>query len=429
MASKFSTSEELEQLKANQPEVNYQLAANPESGFSTLLDAVIVIAERKALVFAITLSFTLIAVMFSLLAPARYTATVTLLPPQQQNSSLTGLAAMSSQLPGLNGIAGLAGGALGLKNPNDMYVAMLKSRTVESAMVERFGLMREYHVHFVSDACNRLEHNAKIDGSSKDGLLHLSIDDPSPKRAAEIANGYVEEFRKLTEHLAISEASQRRLFFEQQLERAKDNLAGAEEALKRTQQQTGLIQLDSQARALIETAAAVRAQITAKEVQIQALQTFATDQNAQLVQAKQELESLRTQLAKLGGNQDNEDSILVPKGKVPEAGLEYLRKFRDVKYYETIFEILARQFEAAKIDEAREGALIQVIDPAVPPDRRSFPRRGILVSVTTGVGFFVAIFAVLVFANFKGAAQDAEAAAKLAHLRDCLSPRWRPTRS
>ncbi len=143
--------------------------------------------------------------------------------------------------------------------------------------------------------------------------------------------------------------------------------------MKETEQKTGLIQLDSQARALIESAATLRAQIAAKEVQIQGMQTYATGENAQLIEAEQELAGLRAQLAKMGGTGDNPDSIIVPKGQMTTAGLEYVRRLRDVKYYEAIFDILARQFELAKLDEAKEGAIIQVVDPAIPPDKKSSP--------------------------------------------------------
>ncbi len=218
-------------------------------------------------------------------------------------------------------MAALAGSGLNLKNPNDMFIAMLKSRTVEDAMVQHFGLMQEYKQRYLSDACKALEKHATWDGNGKDGLIHISIEDHDPHRAAELANGYVDQLRKLSEGLALTEASQRRLFFEQQLQQVKDNLANAEEALKQTEQKTGLIQLDSQARALIESAAALRAQIAAKEVQIQSIRTFATSENSQLVQAQQELESLRTQLAKLGSSEDSDAGLMVPKGRVPEASL------------------------------------------------------------------------------------------------------------
>ena len=384
----------------------------------SLLDLLIVLAERKRIIFAVTTVFAIGAIVVSLLLPPRYTATVTLLPPQQGSSMG---AALASQLGNLGGMAALAGGSLGLKNPNDMYVAMFKSRTVEDAMVQHFGLMQEYRAKYLSDARKKFEGRATVDGSGKDGMIHISVEDRDPRHAADLANGYVDQFRLQSQHLAITEASQRRLFFEQQLEQAKDNLANAEEAMKETEQQTGVIQLDSQARALIESAESLRAQVAAKEVQLQGMRTYATGENSQVVQAQQELDSMRAQLAKLGGSEDSASGgIIVPKGQVPEASLEYIRKLRDVKYNETIFDILARQFEVAKLDEAKQGALIQVVDPAVPPDRRSFPKRGLIVIGATAVGFFIGLFVALLQIGFRHLKSDSEASDKLQLLRRSL---------
>ncbi len=389
----------------------------------SLLDLLIVLAERKRIILWVTAVFAVVAIIISLVLPKRYTASVVLLPPQQ-NSSMG--AALASQLGNLGGMASLAGSSLGLKSPADMYVAMLKSRTVEDAMVQHFSLMQEYDQRYPSDARRALEKHATVDGGGKDGLIRISIEDRDPNRAAELANGYVDQFRRLSEHLAITEASQRRLFFEQQLAQAKDNLANAEEALKQTQQKTGMIQLDSQARALIESAASLRAQIAAKEVQIVSMRTFATSENSQLVQAQQELDGLRAQLAKLGGSENSADtSLMMSKGRVPEAGLEYVRRLRDVKYNETIFDILARQFEVAKLDEAKEGALIQVVDAAVPPDRRSFPKRGIIVIGATIAGFFVGIIIALVRAFYENLNRTAEHSVKILRLRKAFSLRRR----
>ena len=238
----------------------------------------------------------------------------------------------------------------------------------------------------------------------------------------------MDQFRDLSQHLAITEASQRRLFFQQELEQAKNNLANAEEALEQTEQKTGVIQPDSQERALIESAASLRAQITAREVQIQGMQTYATGENSELIQAQQELAGLRAQLAKLGGSEDSSgNEVLIPKGLVPKAGMEYVRRLRDVKYYETIFDILARQFEVAKLDEAKEGALIQVVDPAIPPDRRSFPRRGLIVIGATFAGIFVGVFLALIAAGLEHLREDPATTGKLAQLQRALSLRRRRT--
>ena len=389
----------------------------------SLLDLLIILSERKRIILRTAAAFALIAIVGSLLLPNQYTATVLLLPPQQ-NSSLG--SALTSQLSALSGLAGLAGGGGGLlKNPNDMYVSMLKSRTVEDGMVQQFGLMQEYKVKYPSEARKAFERHTSVDGNGKDNLIHISIEDKDPKRAAEIANGYIEQYRKLSERLAITEAAQRRLFFEQQLEEAKNNLGNAEEALKKTQQTTGVIEINSQSRALIETAAVLRAQIAAKEVQIQAMQTFATGQNAQVIQTQQELDSMRAQLTRLGGSAEDVTGggFIVPKGKVPEAALEYLRKLRDVKYYETIFEILARQFEVAKLDEAKEGSIVQVVDSAVPPDRKSSPHRGLIVIISTLAGLLVGVTIALFQAAWAGLKRHREANIKVNRIRQLLSNR------
>jgi uncharacterized protein involved in exopolysaccharide biosynthesis len=385
-----------------------------------LFDLVLVLAQRRRTILVVTAGCAIVALVVSFLLPKWYTATVLVLPPQQSSSLGSALA---SELGNLGSVAALAGGGLGIKSPNEMYVSMMRSERVEDSMIRDYELQGEYHKRLVSDARRAFERHASVDGAGKDGLIRVSVEARNPARAAQLANGYVQHFQELSQTLAITEASQRRLFFEKQLIQAKDNLANAEEGLKETEQSTGLIELDSQARALIESAAGLRAQVAAKEVQIQAMQTYATGENAQLVEAEQELESLRGQLAKLGGSEDTANSLIVPKGKVPEAGLEYVRKLRDVKYYETIFDILAKQFEVAKLDEAKEGAVVQVVDPAIPPDRKSFPRRGLIIIAATVAGLFLGILTATFQEGWERLREDPEAEARLALLRDAFRSR------
>lgn len=400
----------------------------------SMLDLLIVLAERKRMVFLVTVAFALVAVVVSLVWPARYTATVLLLPPQEGSSVGMALASELGSMGGIGSIAGgssglsaLAGSALGIGRTNDMYVAMLRSKTVEDAMVQRYGLMHEYHKHYLTDARKRFEHYSSVNGSGKDRLIHISVEDHDPRRAAELANGYVAQFRDLTQHMAITEAAQRRVFFGEQLKEANQNLENAEEAFKQTEQKTGFIQLSSQARALIEAAASLRAQIVGLETQIQGMQTYATGQNSQLARAQQELDSLRAQLARLTGSEQSDDGLIIPKGQVPAASIEYMRKLRDVEYYQTIFGILARQFELAKLDEAKEGALIQVVGPAVPPDRRSWPKRTLIVVCSTLLGLLIGIFVALWQASLQRMKVDPEASSKLAILRRACSIRTHGT--
>jgi tyrosine-protein kinase Etk/Wzc len=365
----------------------------PDSGVPTedeisLLDLSIVIVRNRWLIAKIALVVALVGVITSLLLPLRYTASTSILPPQQGSSAG---AALMAQLGSLGSVASLASGSLGLKNPNDLQVAMLKSRTVEDAMLDRFHLIDLYKKKYRSDARKKFESFVDIDNGAKDGLIRISVTDRDPRRAADMANGYVQEFKRLTASLAITEASQRRLFFEQQLSQAKDNLARAEEELKKTELKTGLIHLDSQARATIELIAGLRAQIAAKEVQISSMRSFATGENPDLQLAEQELAGLKSQEQKMGAASEGASNALLPKGNMQEAGLEYIQRVRDVKYFETIFDLLARQYEVAKVDEARQGATVQVVDLAIVPDRRSSPQRTLIVLGTLVFGLLLGI--------------------------------------
>ncbi len=380
----------------------------------SLIDLLVLFTARRRLIFKWTIACGLIALLIAFLLPKRYTAKITVMPPRE-NSPLTSM--LGSQMAGLGAMAALAGG-LGLENHNDMYVAMFRSEPVENSMISRFDLMREYHAKYLSQARKDFEKHVTFDADGKDGLIHISIEDHNPDRAAELVNGYVEQFRKLSQTLAISEASQRRIFFEQQMEQTKSKLVDAEEALKDTEQKTGMIQLDSQARALIESAASLRAQIAAREAQLEMMKSYATTENPGMTEAQHELDGLRAQLARLGGNEgDLGAGLIAPKGVLPQIGVEYLRKLRDVKYYEAIFEVLARQYELAKLDEAREGALIQTVGPANVPDRRSFPPRGLFTAGGLVFGFIIGVVLAFIGASLDHLRKDPETDAKLDFLR------------
>jgi tyrosine-protein kinase Etk/Wzc len=383
------------------------------------LDLLIVLARHKRFILLFTLGAAVIAAVIALLIPNRYTATTIVLPPAQSSAS----SSMLSQL-GFSPLASFAGASLGIKNPGEMYVALLHSRTVEDAMIQRFGLMARYRKKTMYDTRLALEQRSAATLGSRDGLIRISVEDRDPKLAAEIANAYVDEFRKLSASLAMTEAAQRRLFFQQQLLDAKEKLAAAEEAMKKTEQSTGVLQMDSQAKSLIETAAALRGQVVAKEVQIQAMRSYATEDNPELVVARQQLAALQAQLAKLAGaGQSSDSDLLVPKGRIPEAGMEYVRKLRDVKYYETITELIAKQFEIAQLDEARQGAVIQVADVAVPPDRKSFPPRTIIVLLATFTAFLIALGWVRARERWAEQLRNPEKYSRIQTLRELLSGR------
>jgi tyrosine-protein kinase Etk/Wzc len=318
----------------------------------------LVVVEAAVLILCVSL--------VAILSPNLYTATVAIMPPQGGSSS----AAMLAQLGNLGALASMGGGALGVKNPNDMQVALLKSRTTEYAMVERFQLQAEYHKRYVSSARARWEKMTSIDSGLKDGLIRLSVTDSDPQRAAELANGWVEEYRRVTAKLALTEAAQRRMFFEREVNGERDELERAEDNLKDTEDRTGVLELDGQARALIASAALLRAQIAAKQVEIRAMREFATSENPDMARAEQELSGMEGQLTAMNVDSDHATGDLIaPKGKVTQTGLEYARALREEKFHEAMYELLTRQYEVARVDEARQGSIVQVVDPAIPPDR------------------------------------------------------------
>jgi uncharacterized protein involved in exopolysaccharide biosynthesis len=334
------------------------------------LRLVLYLASRwRVLIWRVVILMIVAGAFTALLLPNVYKATVVLLPPQQGSSAG---AALLAQLGSMSSLAAMGANGLGIKNPNDLQVSLLKSESVENAMVRRFHLDEEYHKHYLSKARKKWESETHIDNGLKDGLIRLDVEDSDPRRAAELANGWVEEYKRFNSTLAVTEAQQRRLFFEQELKVAREELSRAEEALKETEQRTGVIQLDGQAHAMIESAAVLRGQIAAKEVEIRGLRSFATEQNPDLVRAEQELGSLEGQLTAMDVNSRGRAGDLVaPKGSVTDAGLDYARGLREVKYRETVYELLMRQYEVARVDEAREGAQVQVVDPASVPDRPS----------------------------------------------------------
>jgi tyrosine-protein kinase Etk/Wzc len=400
---------------------DYGAAAAEPAIQVSMLDLMILFLRRKRFILGATLAMGTVGVILAFVLPAGYTATTAILPPQQASSVSSALLSQLGNLSSLASLGGVGGGGLSVKNPADLYVALMKSEPVEDAMIARYGLMKEYHARYLSIARKELEKHVEIESGSKDGIIRVAVTDHSAQRAAELANGYIEQYRGLSESLATTEAGQRRMFFEQQLLKAKDNLAASEESLKSTELSTGMLQLDSQAHALIQSAGTLRGEIAAKEIQIQSMRTYDAESNVDLMQAEQELAGMHQQLAKLAGPEDAAgDGLVLPKGQLPQATLEYVRRLRDVKYNETIFDILARQFEAAKLDEAKEGAIIQVIYPANVPDRRSKPHRLLLMVAGALLGFVGSMFFLLMQMVLKQAQAIPEHREKWGELRAAM---------
>ena len=372
------------------------------------------VGDGKRLIGAITLSAAVASVVLALLLPKTYTARATLLAPgsQQQSGSAAALAALGS-------LGGLVGGAAP-KSPDELYVAILKGDSVQRALAERFDLKVRYDVESYEALRKVLPTYVRVSSDKKSGLISVEVDDKEPKFAAELANAHAAEVTKVLARLAVSEAQLRRAFFEKQLTETKEHLIKAEQELRLVQEKSGVIVLDKQAEALIGGAAQVRALIAEREVQLKVLRTAATEQNPEVIRLSSELRALRGELARMessrGGNAGS--AVDMPVGKLPEAAIEYVRARREVKLQETLLESMIRQFEAAKLDEAKEGPALQQVDVALPPDRKSKP-SGPLIVLASSLLALLASTALVVVRRYSAWSralnpQDAQAKSKLA---------------
>jgi tyrosine-protein kinase Etk/Wzc len=368
-----------EKIAAQTPEKGDYFAQNGEISFAELFSAL----RRRVRVIVWVVSITAcVSTATAFLIPAEYTAEAVILTPQQAQSSLSAMALLAGAGPGMgsSGLSLLSG--FGLHNPSDLYVGILESRTIVDALINRFQLKEVYGDRYFQKARKHLARRTSIK-AGKDTLIHIQVDDRDPPRAARLANAYVEELSLRNATVALTEASQRRLFFEGQIAKEKELLAKTEIALRDTEQFSGLVVPTGQAEALIRSASQLHAEILSREAQLAGMHTYVADDNPRFQTVNHELATLKRELATLEGGEHVAGTPEVPIGKLPQAGLDYVRKYRDLKYHEGLFEALSKQYEAARLDEAKAAPLVQVIDSAVVPERRSWPPRTLIILIST----------------------------------------------
>ncbi len=363
-----------------------------------LLDLVQTVVDNLRLLVVGPLAVGVAALGISFLVTPTFTAQVSFLPPQQSQ----GMAA--SLLNSLGALGGMAGAAAGLKNPADQYVSFLKSNSIEDALIDRFKLMDRYKADYKQDARKTLEGNVKI-ASGKNGIITVDVDDHDPQFAADLANAHVEELTRLMGRLAVTEAQQRRQFFEQQLKGTKDKLAAAEIALGETGVNASVLKSDPTS--AVAAVATLQAQVTAQEVKLGAMRGYLAESAPEFKQAMTELLNLRAQLAKQSKD-----------GAEPKAVQgDYINRYRDFKYQETLYELFAKQFEMAKLDEAREGATIQVVDVAQPPERKAKPKKALIAIIATLASGFALLLFVFARQSLANAAKDEDSAQRMTQIR------------
>lgn len=385
-------------------------SSTSEENEISLLDLAQTVVDNLRLLVVGPLVVGLVALSISFAITPTFTAQIAFLPPQQSQGMAAGL------LNSLGALGGLAGAASGIKNPSDQYVSFLKSNSIQDALIDRFDLMSRYEVEFKADARKNLEAKVKI-VAGKDGIITVDVDDHEPKFAADLANGHVEELAKLLDRLAVTEAQKRRQFFEQQLGTTKEKLAAAEIALSETGVNASV--LKSNPSSAVAAVAMLQAQVTSQEVKLGAMRGYLAESAPEFKQAMTELLNLRAQLAKqsqsyeISSNGQNAKDL--KNGKAGQD--DYINRYRDFKYQETLFELFAKQFEMAKLDEAREGATIQVVDIAQPPELKSKPKKGLIAVLSTLASGFALLLFVFLRQALRNGAKDEETAQKLQTIR------------
>lgn len=406
-------------------EVISEAVSSSEVGGTTMsvrvIDILTHLAVHKWLIVSVTALAMLIGLLYSLSLPNRYAAITKIMPPRQAQSTTS---LLNSTPGGASSLGDVATGGLSLRDPNAIYIGLLKSRPIADAIVDKFNLTKVYRANDMTAARKKLADNTQI-VSETSTLISISVTDEDKKRAADMANVYVEQLRVLSKTISFTEASRRRLFFEEQLKTQKEVLIAAEVAFQQVQQNKGLVHLDAQTNVIIGSLAALHGQIAAKEVELQALRSYSTEHNPEVQLAESELSAMQGEAAQVEQHSQSTGYSDMGLKDIPKAGLDYIRASRELQYQQSLFDTLLRQYEAAKLDEAKEAAVIQVVEPAIEPDRKSSPRRLLILLVFTIGGLFASWFVARILWWRNMAQSNQDLASALQNLKGALiSRRW-----
>jgi len=404
----------------------------PNNGEVHLLDYLIILAKHSRMIIFVSAAATVLTYLVLFILPNKYTATARLLPPQQ-NLTLSGqlLEILGGGISPGGGSSGMGGGMgsmvpslLGLKSPGEVYVSMMNSDTVGNRIIASFNLMKLYNTKFIEDARKILSKNAKIMAGKKDGLIVIEVTSNTPKQAAEMANAYIEELERLLQGLSNQEAKGRLAFLEKERLQASQNLTKAEEAVRRFSEQNSVLQIDTQTKGALEYIARLRADIDSKEVSIQVLRQQATPYNYDVVRLQTEIKGLKEKLRTAECQYDsNLTDVCLPTNKTPGLALEYIRLYREAKFQESLYQLYIKLVEIARMDMARDLAVIQVVDTAKPPEKRSNAR--LFPSMLAGmITFVMMIFVSFWRESLHNVYNNEDDVQRLSVLKDHLQP-WR----
>jgi uncharacterized protein involved in exopolysaccharide biosynthesis len=368
-----------------------------------LLDYWRVLRKRGRMILGVTFVSVFAAGFLSFFVMTKiYQSTASVLAPKESGAGGAG-ASLAAALAA-SGAGQFLGGLIPQGGTNkDVFVAILKSRTMAQDLVDRFKLREYYKAKYNEEGIKGLQDSTDI-RVSKEGVISVTVEDKDPKLAADIANAYITNLDRLSARLGTTDASRQRAFIADRLEKTEKALRQAEEALRRFQENNKAIVVQEQAKTAVEEAARVKGAIVVGEAQLEFLRTFATESNPQVVAQRRQVEEMKRQLAQmqygLGMELPSESrnpgqprkEFFVPFAKMPEVGMEYIRLVRDVKVQETVQNLLMAQFEQAKINEARDMPTVQLLDKAVPAERKSKPKTVLNMAIAGTLSLFIGIF-------------------------------------
>jgi len=369
---------------------------SPQTDEVTLFDYWQVISKRKWGIIALGAVMTMGTLVVSFLLPKIYESTATLLPQLESNNGV-GLGALFA-----SGAASSAAQSLGISlpgspaTPTDVFTAMLKSRIMADDIIRRFDLMEHYETKTMHDARGSLEGATRI-VVTKEKVIKVAVEDKDPQLASDIANFYVSNLDRLNQTLSVSKARENRKFIEQRVAETQTALVKVEDALKEFQTQNRTVAIEAQSKAMIEATAMIQAQIMAQEVQLQVMGSYLSSNNPEIARVQSSISELRKQLqimetGKSGKERLPGDRLRPAITSVPTLALEYGRLARDLKVQETLYALLISQYEQAKLTEARDTPTVQVLDPAIPAERKSRPKILLNVLIAGILSLFVGLF-------------------------------------
>ena len=353
--------------------------------------------EHRRRLFRIAVCALLASTLIAFLIPARYESTSQLMPPDNQSTS--GLASVAASMSGAaGGLGGIAGELLGLKSTSDTFVGILSSRTVQDKLIQQFELKKVYGVRRMQDARTALANHTNISVDRKSQIISITVTDKNPQRAAAMTQAYVEELNRLVAELSTSSARRERIFLEGRLQAVSHDLEESEKDFSQFASKNTAIDVKEQGKAMVEAAAMLQGQLIAAESEYEGLKQIYADSNPRVRSVKARADELKHQLEKLGGKGESATSVSDQPGdsmypsirKLPLLGVGYADLYRRTKIQEAVLETLTKEYELAKVQEAKEIPTVKVLDVANVPDKKSFPPRLLIILMGTALAMTAA---------------------------------------